>query len=390
MKELTIVMPCLNEAATIASCIEMARRLLDENGIAGEILVSDNGSTDGSQELARRSGARVIECPVRGYGAALQYGIERAQGELVLMGDADASYHFDEAMPMIEQLRNGFDVCVGSRLRGTIEAGAMPLLNRYIGNPVLTRIGKVLFHIHLSDFHCGMRAFRRDRISGLALVTTGMEWASEMIIKARLAGLRMTEVPITLHKDGRNRSPHLKRWRDGWRHLRFMLLHAPTWLFIIPGSAMAFIGLAGEVLLSRGTVRIGAAHLDVHSLLVTAFTLVLGMQVVFTGLFVRLYSGLHGILPYDEQFDRRLRKLTLEKLLLVSLVIGAIGFAMLLSTAGGWYKQHFPPLDYRVTLRHLVPSLTMLALSVQGMFNGFLLSILFLRTDTGRVRVPLG
>ena len=218
MKELTILLPCLNEAETLAVCIKRAQKLLHDYAIDGEILVSDNGSTDGSQAVAENLGTRLVHCPVRGYGAALQFGIEHAEGRFILMGDSDDSYHFDEAFPMIEALRRGFDVCMGSRLRGNIMPDAMPLLNRYVGNPVLTTIGKVLFKTDISDFHCGMRAFRKDKMLALNLVTTGMEWASEMIAKACLAGLKIAEVPINLYRDGRSRPPHLKRWRDAWRH----------------------------------------------------------------------------------------------------------------------------------------------------------------------------
>lgn len=382
MKELTILMPCLNEAGTIATCIKRAQRLLDENGIAGEILVSDNGSTDGSKEIARSLGARVVECPVRGYGAALQCGIEHAEGEFIVMGDSDDSYHFEEALPMIESLREGHDVCMGTRLKGRIVSGAMPWLNRYLGNPVLTALGRIFFDIRLSDFHCGMRAFRREKILDLNLVTTGMEWASEMIVKARLAGLKMSEVPITLYKDGRNRRPHLRPWRDGWRHLRFMLLHSPKWLFFIPGSILALTGLLGEVVMAQGTLRVGQATLDVHTLLVMAFMLLGGVQIVFTGTFAKVYAHLSGILPHDEKFDRVVRRLTLEKLLIASFVIGTVGLLGFLSTFWEWYAAGFPELDYQVTMRKLVPSLTMLTLSVQGMFNGFMLSVLFLKTKS--------
>lgn len=380
LEELTILMPCLNEAETLGQCIKRAKKLLDYNGIAGEILISDNGSTDGSQEIARSLGARVIDCPVRGYGAALQYGIENAAGRFILMGDSDDSYHFDEAFQMIEKLRNGVDVCMGTRLRGRIMPGAMPLLNRYLGNPVLTAIGKILFKINLSDFHCGMRAFRRDKVLGLELVTTGMEWASEMIIKSRLAGLTMAEVPITLYKDGRSRPPHLKRWRDGWRHLRFMLLHSPTWLFTLPGIIMMSIGLLGEAILSQSMIAIGHVRLDVHTLLVMAFLLLLGVQMVFTGLFARLYSSLNGILPYDEKFENTVKKLTLEKLLVLSLLLGTVGLGGFLYTIWEWYRVNFSELNYQVTMRQLIPSLSLIAISVQGVFNGFMLSVLFLKT----------
>jgi len=374
-------MPCLNEAETLGTCIRRAKKLLADNKINGEVLVSDNGSTDGSQKIARDLGARVVECPIRGYGAALQFGIERAEGEFILMGDSDDSYHFDEALPMVNMLRAGYDVCMGTRLRGTIMKNAMPKLNRYLGNPVLSATGKVLFKTDLSDFHCGMRAFRKDKLLMLNLVTTGMEWASEMVVKATLAGLKMTEVPITLHKDGRSRPPHLRRWRDGWRHLRFMLLHAPTWLFTIPGLAMVTIGILGQVLLYPGMVQVGAAKLDVHTMLVMSFLSVLGAQVVFTGLFARLYGGLHGILPYDDKFEKAIRRLTLEKLLIIAMILGLLGLAGFIHTIWGWYKVNFSELNYQVTMRQLIPSLSLIAIAVQGIFNGFMLSILFLKTS---------
>jgi glycosyltransferase involved in cell wall biosynthesis len=381
MKDLTILMPCLNEAETLGICIERAKKLLVDNNLNGEVLVSDNGSTDGSQTVARALGARVVDCPIRGYGAALQCGIENAEGEFILMGDSDDSYHFDEAWPMIKMLQKGYDVCMGTRLRGSIMKHAMPKLNRYLGNPVLSTIGKVLFKTDLSDFHCGMRAFRKDKILALNLVATGMEWASEMVVKAKLAGLKMTEIPITLYRDGRSRPPHLRRWRDGWRHLRFMLLHAPTWLFTLPGLAMVIIGILGQLLLYHGMVQVGTAKLDVHTMLVMAFLSVLGAQMVFTGLFARLYSSLHGILPYDEKFEKTIRRLTLEKLLIASLVLGLLGVGGFLYTIREWYMANFSDLNYQVTMRQLIPSLTLIAFAVQGIFNGFMLSILFLKTS---------
>lgn len=385
MRELTALLPCLNEAATIAICVKRALKLIADNHLDGEVLVSDNGSTDGSQEIATKLGARVITCSERGYGAALQWGIENAEGEFVLMGDADDSYHFEEAMPMIRQLREGHDVSMGTRLKGKIMPGAMPFLNRYIGNPVLSGLGKVLFNIPVTDFHCGMRAFRRDKILELNLVTTGMEWASEMIIKAKLAGLRIAETPITLYKDGRNRPPHLRRWRDGWRHLRFMLLHAPSFLFILPGLLMVLGGLAGSTLILSGVFSSGPVVFDVQSLMIMAFMLILGIQIVFTGLFANIYSHITGILPYNERFDRIIRKLSLEKLLVISLIVGFSGACGLLYSLWQWYKVNFSELNNRITLRTLIPSLTMIAISVQGVFNGFMLSILFLKTKASKV-----
>ena len=382
MKEVTILMPCLNEAETIGKCIERARKLLIDHNLDGEILVSDNGSTDASREIARRLGARVVDCPVRGYGAALQYGIQEAEGTYILMADSDDSYHFDEAMPMIEQLRNGFDVCMGTRLKGRIMPGAMPFLNRHLGNPVLTALGRILFTIPVSDFHCGMRAFRRDAILRLNLVTTGMEWASEMVIKSRLSGLRMTEVAVTLYKDGRNRPPHLKPWRDGWRHLRFMLLHAPTWLFILPGLFMMLIGLIGEAVISQDVVVIGNIGLDVHTMLVMSFILIIGVQTLFVGFFAKLFTQKTGILPHDERFERIISHFTLERVLIVSVLIGGAGATGVLYAVWQWYQTGFSALNYQETMRELIPSLSMVAIGIQGIFNAFMLSTLYLSTKS--------
>jgi hypothetical protein len=383
--KLSIVMPCLNESRTLPACIQRAKELIEKNNIDGEILISDNGSTDGSQELAVRLGARVVQCPTLGYGAALQYGIEHAKGEYIIMGDSDDSYHFDEAYPMLQELEKGYDLCMGTRLKGTIMPGAMPTLNRLIGNPVLTYVGRRLFDIDISDFHCGMRAFRREKILSIGLVTTGMEWASEQVIKSKLSGLKITEVPITLHKDGRGRPPHLRRWRDGWRHLRFMLLYAPTWLFTYPGLALVITASILGMLLLRGPVHVGAANLDVHTLLTMAFLAILGIQTIFTGLFANLYAHLIGILPINATFVERLQKLSLEKLLVVSLVLGLAGFTIFLTTFWDWYAAGFPELDYRVTMRRVIPALTLMTISGQAIFNGFMLSVLFLKTS-GTVR----
>lgn len=380
MKELTILLPCLDEAETLATCIKRAQILLHDHAIDGEILVSDNGSTDGSQAIAENLGTRVVHCPVRGYGAALQFGIEHAEGQFVLMGDSDDSYHFDEAFPMIEALRKGIDICMGSRLRGNIMPGAMPLLNRYVGNPVLTTIGKVLFGTEISDFHCGMRAFRKEKILALNLVTTGMEWASEMIAKACLAGLKTAEVPINLYKDGRSRPPHLKRWRDAWRHTRFMLLHSPKWLFIIPGLLMMATGLLGELILLPGVFTFNKVNFDVHSLLVMSFLVIIGTQTAFTGIFAVIYGYTAGILPRSDKLERLIKKLTLEKLLIACLFIGGSGFGGFIYTLWQWYQVNFSSLDYQVTMRQLIPSLTVIAIAVQGVFNGCMLSILFLKT----------
>jgi len=379
-KELTILMPCLNEALTIGTCINRARKLLAENGIDGEILISDNGSTDGSQAIARSLGARAVDCPVRGYGAALQHGIEHAEGEFTLMGDSDDSYHFEEAFPMIEKLREGLDVCMGTRLRGEIKPGAMPFMNRHLGNPALTYIGQKLFRIPTTDFHCGMRAFRTDKVRGIKLVTTGMEWASEMVIQSRLNGLKMAEVPITLHKDGRDRPPHLRKWRDGWRHLRFMLLHAPNWLFVLPGMILVTLGMLGESVLIPGMVRVGKAALDVHTMLVLAFMMIAGVQMLFTGALANVYSHTNGILPYTEKYLESLKGLSLEKLLLMALVVGGAGGLGFAGVIWKWYQTGFGALDVSATMRLLIPSMTLLSIAGQAVLNGFMLSVLFLPT----------
>jgi glycosyltransferase involved in cell wall biosynthesis len=380
--ELTILMPCLNEAETLGICIKRAQKLLADNNIDGEILVADNGSTDGSKKIARDLGVRVVKCSHQGYGAALQCGIEHAKGKFILMGDSDDSYRFDEAMPLIEELRRGKDVCLGTRLKGRIMPGAMPFLNKYLGNPVLTAVGKIFFKVNVSDFHCGMRAFRRDKYLGLNIVTTGMEWASEMVVKSRFGNLNISEIPITLYKDGRSRRPHLKRWHDGWRHLRFMLLHAPTWLFIFPGAIMLALGFVGELALFRGPLPIGGVTLDVHTMLVMAFVFILGLQVLFTGVFATLYSHIVGILPYDERFHRRVSFFTFKKLLVGSSIIGSFGLYGFSYTFFKWYQVDFSALNYQETLRYLIPSLTLITVAIQGVFNGFMLSLLFLKTRT--------
>lgn len=379
MKELTILMPCLNESETLPMCIKRAQKLITDHNIDGEILISDNGSTDGSQEIAESLGARVVNCPIRGYGAALQHGIENAKGKYILMGDSDDSYHFDEAFPMIEKLRDGYEVCMGTRLKGKIMPGAMPFLNRYLGNPFLTAVGRVFFRVGVSDFHCGMRAFERSKILALGLVTTGMEWASEMIIKAKLSNLKITEVPITLYKDGRSRPPHLRRWRDGWRHLRFMLLHSPFWLFILPGIIMALLGLVGGLILMQGPLIIGKVGFDVHSLIVMGFLLILGIQTIFVGFFAKIYAHNSGILPYDDRLFKVISKFSLEKLLILSLIIGIIGVAGFIYSVYGWYEVGFAQLNYQITMRQLLPSLCLISISIQGIFNSFMLSTLMMK-----------
>ncbi|OGF65591.1 MAG: hypothetical protein A2Y62_12770 [Candidatus Fischerbacteria bacterium RBG_13_37_8] len=379
-KEVTILMPCLNESGTIKVCIERAKKLLKEHNIDGEIIISDNGSTDGSQTIAEKAGARVLDCPIKGYGAALQYGIEQAKGKFILMGDSDDSYHFDEAFPMIEMLRNKFDLCMGSRLKGDIKPGAMPLLNRYVGTPFITFMGKLLFKTEQSDFNCGLRAFKKDKILQLNLVTAGMEYASEMIIKAKLSGLKVSELPINFYKDGRGRAPHMQRWRDGWRHLRFLLLHAPGYLFMLPGALLFFTGLIILLLLLRGSFKIRGVEFDVHTMLTAAFMVIIGVQTFFMGIYAKLYVYTRGILPYSKRIIAILAKLSLEKLLVAAIILAILGMAGFLSAFWTWYKVDFKALDYAVTMRTIIPSLTLIAMAILFVFNGFMLSLLFLKT----------
>src|SRR5262245_15428578 len=295
--ELTILMPCLDEAATVARCVDKARAFLARAGIEGEVVVADNGSTDGSRALAERAGARVVEVARRGYGAALAAGIAAARGRYVIMGDADDSYDFSRLEGFVEKLREGHLLVMGNRFRGGIRPGAMPPLHRYLGNPVLSFIGRLFFRAPVRDFHCGLRGFDRAAALSLGLRTPGMEFASELVVKAALAGWRIAEVPTTLDPDGRGRPPHLRSWRDGWRHLRFLLLFSPRWLFFYPGAALLLLGASLTTALYFAPLRIGGIGLDVHSMLYASAAALLGMQLCLFALFARVSAQLAGLLP---------------------------------------------------------------------------------------------
>ena len=269
-------MPCLNEAETLAICVRKARGFLDASRIQGEVIVADNGSQDGSVAIALQEGARIVPVAARGYGAALLGGIADARGRYIIMGDADDSYDFSDLGTFVEQLRAGADLVVGNRFRGGIAPGAMPLLHRYLGNPILSFLGRLFFFVKIGDFHCGLRGFNRDRILALGLRTTGMEFASEMVVRSALAGYRIAEVPTTLRPDGRSRPPHLRTWRDGWRHLRFLLMYSPRWLFFYPGLALLAFGLIGTVLLLPGRFYIGSVGIDIHTFIVACISILLG------------------------------------------------------------------------------------------------------------------
>ena len=377
--EVTVLMPCLNEARTIETCVRQARAFLEANGIDGEVLVADNGSADGSQALARAAGARVLDVPIRGYGAALNAGIAAANGTFVILGDADDSYDFSRVMPFVEALRGGNDIVIGNRFAGGIGPGAMPFLHRYLGNPVLSFIGRLFFRIPIGDFHCGLRGCRTAAIRALRLRTTGMEYASEMIVMSALHGLRFTEVPTTLRKDGRGRPPHLRTWRDGWRHLRFLLLYSPRWLFLYPGLAMLSLGAVAMARLFVGPVTIGSTVLDVHSMLYAGALMLLGFQVSAFALFAKTFAITAGLHPAHDGMESLWQVFTLERGLLASSVIFATGMALAISAVVHWRQTGFGPLDPRESMRMVIPSVVLLSLGAQGMLGSFLLSMLGIR-----------
>ncbi len=383
--DLTIVMPCLNEAETIVACVEKAKRGIEAAGVSGEVLVADNGSTDGSIELAETHGARVERVTAKGYGNALRGGIEAARGRWVLMGDADDSYDFGEAPLFVGKLREGHDLVMGCRLPaggGTIMPGAMPWKNRWLGNPVLSFIGRLFFRTPIRDFHCGLRAFSRTAYERMELKTTGMEFASEMVMKASLFGMKMAEVPITLHPDGRSRPPHLRPWRDGWRHLRFMFIYSPRWLFLVPGLLLAAVGAAGSACLSWGPVMLSGVRLDVGALIVAAMSLIVGVQLVAFAFFSKVFAIGEGLLPDDPKFGKLFDFFTLEKGLAVGLVTLLTGLGVLAWAVWTWAQAGFGDLAYESNLRRLVMAATLIVVGLQGISSSFFLSVLGLKTTT--------
>jgi len=377
--QLTILMPCLNEAETLAACIRKAQASLLSLGVSGEVLIADNGSKDGSQEIAEKLGARVVAVPEKGYGQALRGGVAAARGHWIIMGDADDSYDFSSLGPLVEKLQAGQDLVMGCRMPwggGTILPGAMPWKHRWIGNPALSFIGRLFFRCPVTDFHCGLRGFRKEAYEKMDLKTTGMEFASEMVIKATLKGMKISEVPITLHPDGRSRPPHLRSWRDGWRHLRFMMLFCPRWLFLIPGAVLTATGGILLFFLSIGPVFFGPVRLDINSMLVAAMMLLVGFQLLYSAVFLRIYGFTQGFLPDQPDLRQLLRKITLEKGVVAGLLVGAAGFFLLLSAFGFWMKTSFGSLDPVASARQVVPAVTLLALGVQVVFGSFFLSSL--------------
>lgn len=374
--ELTVVLPCLNEAETLAVCIRKAKASIAGLGIDGEVVIADNGSTDGSQDIARAEGARVVDVPIRGYGAALTAGIADAKGEFVIMGDADDSYDLSNLGPFVEALRGGADLVMGNRFAGGIEPGAMPALHRYLGNPVLTAVGRILFRSPVKDFHCGLRGFRRDAILELDLRTTGMEFASEMVVKATLNKLNIVEVPTTLSPDGRSRAPHLRTWRDGWRHLRFLLLYSPRWLFLYPGIVLFLVGLVLGGVLLTGPIQIGEHALDVSALVYAMAAVLIGFQAILFAAFSRAFVANEGLMPPSPGMQKAFKVLNLERGLIIGLLLLIVGVGLAIYGFIHWGSSDFGALDARDAIRLAVPAATLSVLGFETIMGSFFLSVL--------------
>ncbi len=384
--QLTILMPCLNEAETIARCIEKARLGLERAGVSGEILIADNGSTDGSQAIAEKLGARVVVVAEKGYGNALRGGIAAAKGRWILMGDADDSYDFSEADRFVRKFREGCDLVMGCRLPvggGTILPGAMPWKNRWLGNPILSFVGRLFFKCPAHDFHAGLRAFTKDALEKMDLQTTGMEFASEMVIKATLKKFKIAEVPITLHQDGRSRPPHLKPWRDGWRHLRFMLIYSPRWLFLVPGLLLSTLGVVFSTALAVKDIPLGGVQLNVGTLMMACMAVIVGFQLVAFAFFTKVFAIAEGLLPEDPKLTRVFKTFTLEKGIVVGLLALLAGLAVFSRALWLWQQAHFGLLpSTEENLRRLIPAATLIVLGIQTIFSSFFMSVLGLRTVT--------
>ena len=374
--ELTIVMPCLNEAETLARCITKAQDYLRRSGVSGEVLIGDNGSADGSQEIARGLGARVVDVPVRGYGAAIYGAVMQAKGRFCIMGDSDDSYDFSNLDPFVQALRGGAELVMGNRFKGGIRPGAMPWKNRYIGNPILSGLGRVLFKTPIRDFHCGIRGFSRAAFLRMDLRTTGMEFASEMVIKATLLKMNIQEVPTTLDKDGRSRPPHLRPWRDGWRHLRFMLLFSPNWLFLYPGVLLMLAGIMLGGALMASTVTVGGLRLSVGTLIYCAMMIEVGFQGLWFALLSRAYAVQEGLVPASERMRRIDKAVTLEGGLLAGLALLAVGFVLFLRAFSLWSGARFGVLNVDEIARICIGSALAISLGFEVMFSSLLLSTL--------------
>ncbi len=380
--ELSVVMPCLNEVETLATCVHKAQRAIDKLGLAAEIIVADNGSSDGSQMVARELGVRVVDIPRKGYGSALIGGIDAARGRFVIMGDADDSYDFGAIGLLLDRLREGYDLVMGNRFAGGIHEGAMVWSHRWVGNPALTFISRMFFRTPVGDMHCGLRGFRKDAYEKLRLRATGMEFASEMVIKASLRRMKITEVPVTLSPDGRSRPPHLRTWRDGWRHLRFMLLFSPRWLFLYPGIALFTAGLLAGAALEIGPVRVGPFGFDIHTLLLAGFCCLIGYQLIVFAVFTKVFAIRMGFHPPNPTYASMFRYVQLETGLVVGALMFLIGVAGTVVAVLSWGAAGFGALDPRLTMREIIPASVLLTLGVQTIFASFFLSILGIDSET--------
>jgi glycosyltransferase involved in cell wall biosynthesis len=378
--ELTILMPCLNEAETLASCIAKALHFLRRSGVEGEVLIADNGSTDGSRIIAVTAGARVVSIDAKGYGSALLGGIRAARGRFVIMGDSDDSYDFSELDAFVAKLRVGHALVMGNRFRGGIKPGAMPPLHRYLGNPVLSAIGRVFFNSPCRDFHCGLRGFDRDAILGLDLQAPGMEFASEMVVKATIHGLAIAEVPTTLSPDGRSRPPHLRSWRDGWRHLRFLLLFSPRWLFLYPGLGLLISGAAVMAWLLPAPREVFGLTFDIHTLFFASLAVVVGFHSALFYVFARVYGMREGMAPPNPRFLRLTGMLTLEAGLLAGLLLLLIGLVLAVLAVSAWNQTQFGALPPEYEMRLVIPSGTCILLAFQTAYGAFFLSVLEIRS----------
>lgn len=381
--QLTIVMPCLNEAETIEACIRKALLGIERAGVPGEILIADNGSTDGSQEIAANLGARVVAISTKGYGSALRGGIAAAKGHWIIMGDADDSYDFSEIRPFVEKLALGYDLVMGCRMPrggGRIMPGAMPWKHRWIGNPALSAVGRLFFHCPAQDFHCGLRGFSREAALRMDLRTTGMEFASEMVIKANLKQMKIAQVPITLHKDGRSRPPHLRSWRDGWRHLRFMLIYSPRWLFLIPGLATALICGALAITLYFSRITLGRVTLDTGTMLLAAMGMIAGAQLFSQAVSAKIFAIDAGLLPNDVRFSKLFKFFNLEKGILAGAIFLITGILLIGRSLLLWEEKDFGELSYSENMRAIIAGGTCLVFGIQMISVSFFLSILGLKT----------
>ena len=374
--ELSIVMPCLNEAKTVGTCVTKAFSWLHRHDVHGEVIVADNGSTDGSRTIAARLGARVVPVASRGYGNALCAGIEAARGKFVIMGDSDDSYDFSALEGFVEKLRAGYDLVLGNRFLGGIAPGAMPALHKFFGNPLLTGIGRTLYGSPSRDFYCGLRGFRRDVILSLDLDAAGMEFAVEMIVKATIRNLRITEVPTRLSVDGRDRPPHLRSWRDGWRTLRFFLLLSPRGLFLYPGAAIFLLGLAGTLILFTGDIAVGSVGFAEHTMVMTAAAINIGFEAMLFWAFAKVIAIQRGLLPHDMLFERLRQAMPLERGLILGVTLLLLGLTIFGVALSEWFNVGFGQLTSGIAIRLVIASSTTLMLGAQILYGSFFLYLL--------------